>query len=147
MQCHTGRLDQFLGRVLGNVHSAEDVRQDTWSSLWTHREQLRDVDPWPYIRAVGLRKAIDRMRGEKCRPKAGIEFSEPLAARTLTHGLQDELARLGRDERAVLVLFFWEGLSVREIADLLEVPPGTVKTWMFRARRRMKGFLEKERGE
>ena len=49
-----------------------------------------------------------------------------------------DLSVLSKDERICLTLFFWEGYSVRDISDELGVPTGTVKTWMFRARNKLR---------
>ena len=42
------------------------------------------------------------------------------------------------------MLVFWEGLALKDIAAAMEVPEGTVKTWMFRGRARLKTILAKE---
>ena len=55
-----------------------------------------------------------------------------------------DLARLPEEQRLCLTLFFWEGLSVRQIAERLAVPEGTVKTWMFRGRARLRRQLQRE---
>ena len=49
-----------------------------------------------------------------------------------------DLGSLPTEQRTCLALFFWEGLSIREIAAKLGVPEGTVKTWMFRGRAQLR---------
>lgn len=140
------RLQRLLAGVLGDVARAEDVGQDTWFAVWSDRERLDDGDPWPWIRAVGLRKAIDRLRHDERRRTASADVEDAAAPALADHGADEHLASLPRDERAALVLYFWEGLSVAEIAVTLGAPVGTIKTWMHRGRARLRERLGRERG-
>ncbi len=54
------------------------------------------------------------------------------------------LSQLGMTDREVLTLFFLEDLAIQEIAELLEIPLGTVKSRLFKARRELRRILEKE---
>ncbi|PCC74268.1 RNA polymerase, sigma subunit, ECF family [Nannocystis exedens] len=56
--------------------------------------------------------------------------------------LLDALRRLPVDLQLALELFYWEGLPLAELAQVLEVPPGTVKSRLFRARQQLKEQLE-----
>ncbi len=56
------------------------------------------------------------------------------------------LQRIGWIEREVLTLYFLQDLSINEIAHVLEVPAGTVKSRLSRARRELRGVLEDEAG-
>ena len=51
------------------------------------------------------------------------------------------LERLSPDHRAVIQLTYYEGLSIREIAEVVDCPEATVKTRMFYARKQLKGLL------
>ena len=54
------------------------------------------------------------------------------------------LGRLGLPEREVLTLYFLDDLTISEIAALLEIPAGTVKSRLFKARRDLRRVLEEE---
>ena len=54
--------------------------------------------------------------------------------------MEDELARLPETEREVLTLFYLQELSLSEVADVLRVPVGTVKSRLFRARHMWSDF-------
>jgi RNA polymerase sigma-70 factor (ECF subfamily) len=132
-------LMRLLTHVLHDVQEAEDCWQETWFSVWCARDRLQPGrSPWAFIRTTGLRKALDRRRHQH--PAAGLE-SEPVQRPPVIPVEVPELMELLPSERASLVLFFWEGLSVAEIAETLSVPPGTVKTWMFRGRARLRAAL------
>lgn len=146
VRSHGRRTKALLARILGDEEDARDAWQETWTAIWLALPRLRSsVDPWPFIRRAAVRKAIDRLRSRQ-------------AERTRTHGvdpdacpapetrrgeeIEVDLSGLRHEERVCITLFFWEGCSVREIASTLDVPVGTVKTWMFRARARLRESLE-----
>lgn len=58
--------------------------------------------------------------------------------------LADALATLPREERDVLLLFAWADLAYAEIASVLEVPVGTVRSRLHRARAHVRAALERE---
>ena len=91
---------------------------------------------------MALSKAADagRRRASAIRLLTGTD-PEP-AARVAP---ELDLSALRERERTCLVLFFHEGLTVAEIAALLEVPRGSVKTWMHRGRARLRASLTAER--
>lgn len=141
----------LLRRVLAHEEDARDAWQDTWYTVWRVQGRLRKTEePWPFIRKTALSRAIDRVRAARRRgERPGLEMDVE-APREIEQQVEFELDLLDREERACLVLHFWEGLSVREISDQLGVPTGTVKTWMFRARgklrRRILAVREREEG-
>lgn len=139
---HGDRTMALLARILGNGDDARDAWQETWTAIWRALPRLRPAaDPWPFIRQAAVRKAIDSLRARRgddaVRP--GLDGDAWPAPSTTVDAV--DLSMLRREERACLTLFFWEGCSVREIATELGVPVGTVKTWMFRARGRLREQL------
>ena len=58
--------------------------------------------------------------------------------------MEDELARLPIVERDVLTLFYLQELSLADVADVLGIPVGTVKSRLFRARQLLRRAIEKE---
>ncbi len=140
---HEARLVRLLTRILGDSHAARDAAQDTWYAIFQARERLLEgVDPWPYIRTTGVRKAIDLLRGLS----RGVPLTI-VADRIEQHpapSLRDDaldLEGLSPEERACLTLYFVEGCSVNEISRQLHAPEGTVKSWMFRGREKLRQRL------
>jgi RNA polymerase sigma-70 factor (ECF subfamily) len=56
--------------------------------------------------------------------------------------VRDALRRLDPDRRALMAMFYVEGLTVAEIASVLEIPAGTVKSRLYYARARLRAALE-----
>lgn len=130
----------LLARFIMDPATRDDAYQDVWFAVWRAGDRLDPArEPWPFIRQTAIRKAIDVARDGRRRRV------EPLADQEVVDGRHAQpppeipgLDSLPPRHRACLVLFFWEGLSVAEIAAVLAVPPATVKTWMFRARKALR---------
>ena len=137
IESHGQRVMRLLRRTLGDAGLAEDAWQETWGAVWKALPRLdRGRDLWPFVRKTAERKAIDSLRGSTRRLVTGSD-PEPIA-RQQGAGPNVDLSFLPREQRECLALFFWGGLSVREIATRLGVPEGTVKTWMFRGRAQLR---------
>jgi RNA polymerase sigma-70 factor (ECF subfamily) len=117
---------------------AEDLWQETALAAWIAFAELApDRDPRPWLRTIAIRKAIDRLRRDATRPVAdAVRDVAALAARPVSARVdfEDELAALPPLERAALLLRYQEGRTVADVAALLQVAEGTVKSWLFRAR-------------
>ncbi len=137
-------------RMLGNRHDAEDVVQETFvralKSLagW---DQARAFRPWLLaIAANRCRTALGKQRAFACDTQA---LADELPARhdgrqALGHLAEEVALALGQlrsDLRQAFELFHYEQLAYAEIADVLEVPVGTVKTWIHRARQEVAARL------
>ncbi len=148
LQAHGDRTLALLRRILGDPEDARDAWQETWTAVWRALPRLRPAaDPWPFIRQAAVRKAIDQLRARRggAIVRNGLDGDAwPAPTPAATADEEIDLSGLREEERACITLFFWEGCSVREIAEQLEVPVGTVKTWMFRARARLRGRLAEE---
>ncbi len=68
-----------------------------------------------------------------------------VAAESPTSGLWDIVAALPDEFRAIVVLFYYEDISTRDIAKMLRISEGTVKSRLFRAREKLRKALESDR--
>lgn len=161
---HEGRVFGLLMRMLGNREDAEDVAQETFISLHRHGHRFRhDARFSTFVYRVAANAALNRRRtlGRKnarirklqTRQAAGDDLpTTPRDPESATFGVevqvrvQDALLQLPPDLRAATVLYDIEGLSYREIAAVLEIPEGTVKSRIHRARsalrERLKGLVQ-----
>lgn len=140
---HHGELVRLAVLMVGDVPTAEDVVQDVYTRLHSraHQHQHQPEDPLPYVRAAvlnGCRSALRRRvvaRRVTLVHRASQRHEQVLASAESEVILSEErrqvlaaLARLSRRRREVLVLRYYLGLSEAEIAAVLGISPGTVKS-------------------
>jgi RNA polymerase sigma-70 factor (ECF subfamily) len=155
-------FDELVRRFHGSVHrfcwrllrssDAEDVAQDTFVRAFVHFERFdpdRPVLPW--LIAIARRRCLDALRRRAVMARVEtISISDPPApnpegeawAREQLSRLDRALADLGQGPREAIILFHIEEMSYRDIAAALEVPMGTVMTWLHRGRAQLKRALE-----
>ena len=131
--------------VLRNRADAEEVAQDAFARAFRRRAQLRDRERFrAWLTRMTWRLAIDRWRADR-RRAAREQFSAPDAWRPSTEDLASARERSAHVWRAidnlpdklriVIVLSAIEGHDTRELASLLDIPEGTVKSRLFTARK------------
>jgi RNA polymerase sigma-70 factor (sigma-E family) len=139
-RAHHGELVRLALLMVGDLPTAEDVVQDVYASLykrWSHSTAPDVV--LPYVRAAVLNGCRSVLRRRGIARRAGALHSA--SARTETSSAESEvmlsedrrqvlaaLARLPRRRREVLVLRYYLGLSEAEIAAVLGIGSGTVKS-------------------
>jgi RNA polymerase sigma-70 factor (sigma-E family) len=119
--------------LTGNHQAAEDLVQDTYVVLVRRWQKVGSVDPEAYVRRVLYSRFVDawrRQRGRELPTAAPPETAgaDDAAAAIDRLTLQAALVRLAPRQRAVLVLRFYEDLTVAQAADALGVSVNTVKT-------------------
>jgi RNA polymerase sigma factor (sigma-70 family) len=145
-----GPLWKYARRLTGEDEAAGEIVQDVWLRILRGIGRLRDparLRPWVF--GIARRTVMDRLRVKFAQPAlADIDVAD-LAGGDDDAGLSDtlgvmheELARMPVLEREVLVLFYLRELSLAELADVLAVPVGTVKSRLFRARQMLRRQLE-----
>jgi RNA polymerase sigma-70 factor (ECF subfamily) len=151
MHRHEDRIFAVCLRIMGNRTSALDATQETFLTLYRKANQYRAtaaVGTWLYRIAVNT--CYDLLRKERRRPSEAMpsyldpadpHAEDPYTSIELRPSVEAALATLTADFRAVVVLSDIEGMSLPEVAEALEVPVGTVKSRLFRARRQLAGVL------
>jgi RNA polymerase sigma-70 factor (ECF subfamily) len=155
-RCYVPRLVRFLGRTTRVPHLIDEIVNDTMLIVWRKAGTFNGcsrVSTW--ILGIASRrrlKALERM--EKGVGAAVVDdiASPAEAGPEEQHVRQDELRRcsaaieaLPPEQRQVVILTYFEGLSYQEIARIAGCPVNTVKTRMFHARRRLKALLSERR--
>jgi RNA polymerase sigma-70 factor (ECF subfamily) len=136
--------------MLGHRQDAEDVAQE---SLWRAVRYLKGWDPSRQLTPWVLKIAANRCRtalGKRQQtpiPTEEVPHVEvaPVAISDVPEAISRGLLELRENYRECFILFYQQELSVLEVAEILEVPEGTVKTWLFRARKELAHYL-RERG-
>ena len=151
VRAHGSHVFGLIVRFVRDRALAEDLWQDVFLAVWRKIDDLEPGrDPLPYLRTLALNRAIDHVRRLRTRPapETGLaldERSAPESARSLD--FEDDLASLPAHERASILLYYQERRSIAEVAEALGVPSGTVKTWLFRARARLRKRFQPIEGE
>ena len=141
-------LLQVAYRILRDLDSAEDAMQRALVAIWHDLPKLREPDrfeAWAYrvVTRTSLDEARQRRRHGLVRETAAVEPSEPDASGSVV--MRDELGRafddLRPEHRAVVVLHYYVGLPLAEIAEILGIPYGTVGSRLHYALQRMRTTL------
>jgi RNA polymerase sigma-70 factor (sigma-E family) len=126
------RLAFLLG---GDEHRADDLVQQTITKLYLHWPRARNATHLDrYVRTMLVRAFLDERRLGWSRVRLFGEPPEPPPVQDFRGGVEDRavvraaLARLPRRQQAVLVLRYLVDLPVGEVAEILGVAPGTVKS-------------------
>lgn len=142
------RLMRTAMVLLQDRDQAEDAVQEAWFGIcrgWTGLHDAALFPAWAF--SILRRKCADRIRREM-RQRARTEpmdgASEPAreCAGELRASLSQALGSLSEDHRLTALLYFAEGLSLKEIAAATGVPVGTAKSRLFYARKHLKSTLE-----
>jgi RNA polymerase sigma factor (sigma-70 family) len=146
-----GRLAASARRLTGDEHAALDAVQETWTTVIRRLRGLHDPQAfatWAY--SILRNKCMDwhraNVRRVQAREAAAREARPPADAADAP-SLEDALARLPEQQRAAVSLYYWDGFSVPQIAEIEGVPSGTVKSRLYHAREALRRFLKEERDE
>jgi RNA polymerase sigma-70 factor (ECF subfamily) len=130
-------LFDYLARLVGNAHLAEDILQEVFVLVWRKLPWLRDPELFrPWIYRIASREAFRRLKKERTWSQslgqseldtvAEEPVSDPLVQRL--DQLSEHLAAVSPASRVVLILHYQQGLTIDEVASVLELSPGTVKS-------------------
>ncbi|HEV2891016.1 MAG TPA: SigE family RNA polymerase sigma factor [Frankiaceae bacterium] len=135
---HSRRLLRSAVLLTGRADAAEDLVQTALLRLYRHWPRVRDDDPLAYVRRVMVNARRDWWR-RRTWSEQPVEAVPDVAAPDSAGGQAERdavvraLAPLSRRERTVLVLRYCDDLPEREVAALLGVSQGTVKSTASRA--------------
>jgi RNA polymerase sigma-70 factor (ECF subfamily) len=152
-----GPIRRLCTRMTGDEHRAEDLTQETFARAFALRETFRREARFStFLWRIALNLCSDECRATARRAERSLddgpgECSEPRATAPAPHALaaqreqagmvREALAQLPEHYRSVVVLRHYEGLKFREIAHVLNIPEGTVKSRMAEALNRLAGLL------
>ncbi len=136
--------------VLRNTADAEDVAQEALLRAYRRFDRLRDRNRFrAWLVRIAFRLALDRLRSGKRREQRDTLWSQPehqpraataeelAASKEFQAHLENALAELPEKLRLVLLLAAMEGHTINEIAAMLGISAGTVKSRIFYARRQL----------
>jgi RNA polymerase sigma-70 factor, ECF subfamily len=151
-QASSGRLYAVAYRILRDPYLAEDAVQQTLITIWNELPRLRDperFEAWSY-RVVVRASTAEARRGKRAastlrllpddadRSPAPDEFGAVADRDRIDRGFR----KLNADQRAVLVLHHYLGMTPVDMADVLGIPVGTVGSRLHYATRALRAAIE-----
>jgi RNA polymerase sigma-70 factor, ECF subfamily len=161
---HAAGVYALARSILGDAEGAEDVVQTAFIRAWDHLPRLRTGGAFRvWVRQAARRAAIDELRSRGVHPSSSLDEIEDAGGSIPSGGeppesaaiaaatsemLRSAVDSLPEHHRTVVVLHHLDGLEVREVAEVLGVPVGTVLSRLARARealhRRLAGVIDDE---
>ncbi len=156
VETHYERIYAFLYRMTRDVALAEDMTQETFATAWRSLgkfEGRASLATW--MHTIALNVCREYMRREHphtveideetlVSPDPTPELIERLGAEEMNQKVQQAVDALPLIYREVVVLRCTQGLKYREVADILGLPMGTVKTRLFVAFEKLRTALREE---
>lgn len=156
---HSSSLLALARRILGTAPDAEDVVQEVFVHVWNQASRYdaarSSVSTWLVL--IARSRAIDRLRNRKVVERtheasqtaspvehASPEGAESVFLRERRERVRREMANLPPEQRQVIDLAFYEGLTQSEIAARADLPLGTVKTRTLLAMKKLRNALRSE---
>ena len=149
---HQGPLRSFLRRLCRSYEEADDLAQETFLAAWQQLGRFRgDSSFRSWLFGIAYHKALasGRARSRRAtREGAAAEASAPVEGMPaeLRVDVQRAFAALSEAQQAAVALCWGSGFSHEEAAQALDLPLGTVKSHLNRARDRMRAELERQDG-
>jgi RNA polymerase sigma-70 factor (ECF subfamily) len=150
---HKDRVHSYAAWMLGDLEEARDVTQEALVRLWKNRAKVIPETSRAWLLRTTYRLCIDRMRRRKVRGEVGGEGildpvpdtaagPERLAGSSmLGRAISDALGKLGEADRTVVLLREVQGMAYDEISRVTNMPLGTIKAKLHRARDRLRREL------
>ena len=155
IQCWENRLFYFIHRLIPDEQRTWQVLQETWLEVLKSIQKLKDpmcLSTWIY--RIARNKAVDLIRKEyRLSIHYDVTAMDASQADQSDHDIQAfdnaeqvhaGLAKLSIHHREILTLFFLEDLSLKEIAHILSISVGTVKSRIFHAKKTLRTILEQQ---
>jgi RNA polymerase sigma-70 factor (ECF subfamily) len=137
-------LQAFLRQIVGDRQAAEDVTQETFIQIWNRPNGFRpDLGTLrAYLYGIGRKRAAEWWRKQGANSSA--TESEVRTDKTETASIVgDAFGKLPEEQRTLLWLREVEGQSYAELAAILEVPVGTVRSRLFAAREALRSIWQR----
>ena len=153
VRSHKDRVHSYAAWMLHDVDSARDITQEVLVRLWVHRDKVKPATAAAWLMRTTHNLCIDRTRRRRVRPQtdpeildtmedAGLPGPERRAhSGELALAIGKALASLPARDRSAVLMREVQGMSYNDIAKVLEVPLGTLKAVLHRARDRLRTEL------
>jgi RNA polymerase sigma-70 factor (ECF subfamily) len=141
---------RLAAHILSDRSDAEDAVQEALVLAWRGWARLREADRFgAWFDRILVNVCYERLRGRKrtrvdvLPPELGAKPTDPFAPAIARDAVGRALAALTPEQRTVIVLRYWRDLSIEEIADLVRIPSGTVRSRLHYALRTLKADIDR----
>ena len=139
------KLWQYVFRLTSNSQVTWDITQQCWLEIIKGLKKLNDpacFKAWAY--RIATNKSIDWLKNKSKDRHVSLDSVEiDCCQKNEDSQVQELVQRLKNDSRVILSLYYFEQLSISEISIALNIPQGTVKSRLFKARQELKQLWEK----
>jgi len=153
---YTGFVYSLALRMTGDHHTAEDLCQETFLKGWLKLKKLEEPAAFPgWLATIARRTCLNAV--EKRNRKMEIGEEEALLGNlnpTLPASydpsrviLEEAVAQLSLRDRQLITLCYFQELSSEEVAEVMDIPAGTVRVYLHRARTQLKEILKERENE
>jgi len=157
-------IGRFVRRLVGHTQEAEDIVQDTFIALYLNMARIEPAENLrPYVFRIARNRCYDLLRRQGRYEELSLD-DEPVNVRVsfdldaqhnpapddvahwllLTLEVQEAMENLPELQRQALILYSEEGLSYAEIAEVMGVSVGTIKSRLFHAKKSLRGLVRPE---
>ncbi len=142
---YADRLFRFVLKSIKEIHTAEDIVQDSFEKLWKNVHNVDGTKVKSYLFTTAYHTMIDRIRKEKrsaySEELTNCEESHENNYSDLAEVLKEAVSRLPEIQRMVLLLRDYEGYSYQEIGEIAGLNESQVKVYIYRARVFLKNYI------
>jgi RNA polymerase sigma-70 factor, ECF subfamily len=146
LDAYEHKVYRMAAAMLRDHGRAQDVTQDVFLKLWRalpSYDGRASLSTWLYTIARNTCLSVVRLESyRRTSPLTSVEEPRTGSIRPLDVALKESLARLPDTQRAIITMFYFEDRSVAEVAAMMGLPEGTVKSHLHRARRALGEMLE-----
>ena len=141
-------MERTLYRVSrGNLHSWEDCAdavQEALGKAWAKRATVQEAYFRPWLVRIVINECISSLRRKKRAMPAADAQGVAQEDAGLNLDMRQSIARLPEKLRTPLLLHYLEGFPLEDVARILRLPVGTVKSRLYQARRTLRSTMEQE---
>lgn len=135
---HADDVLRYLDKNIKDGEVAKDILQDTFVSLWENKEKVESSKIKNWLFTVAHNNMLKLFRYNKIRQNSFIEENSSESNLENTQLIDQLLKQLPDRMRQCLMLKDWQGFSIKEIAEILDISEENVKVNIFRAKVKLK---------
>lgn len=150
VDAHAPGLHSLLFNLTrGNAALTDDLAQETFLKAYTQLRHFRGMARFgTWLHRIAYNEFVShcRRQREECLPEGydiASEYSSQFYARfDVRHDVTEAMKTLSETERTLVILFYFDDQSIKDISKMTSLPEGTVKSYLHRAKKKMAKFLE-----